>query len=210
MSWTICVFFALTAYLLGSLPTGYLIAKSLKGIDIRQCGSGSTGATNVLRNVGKGAAIAVLAIDILKGALALLVVHGFYEMTGSEILPLSLQPWLITLVGTIAILGHSKSVWLQFKGGKSVATSLGVLLVMNPWAALGTVGVFALMLTWRHIVSLGSISGAIAVNIFMVLLHQPLAYCLFAAIAGFYVILRHRSNIERLLAGVEPAIGRQL
>ncbi|MBP0020127.1 MAG: glycerol-3-phosphate 1-O-acyltransferase PlsY [Cyanobacteria bacterium SBLK] len=210
MSWTICGLFALVAYFLGSLPTGYLMAKSLKGIDIRECGSGSTGATNVLRTVGKEAAIAVLAIDILKGAIALLLVREFYLMTGGNILSLSWQPWLITFAGILAILGHSKSIWLQFKGGKSVATSLGVLLVMNPWVALGTMAVFGLVLVARHIVSLGSICGAIAVNILMVALHQPLPYCLFAAIAGIYVILRHRSNIERLLAGIEPAIGRQL
>lgn len=210
MSWTICGFFALAAYFLGSLPTGYLIAKSLKGIDIRECGSGSTGATNVLRTVGKEAAIAVLAIDILKGAIALFLVRMLYIVTGSDILPLSLQPWLITFAGILAILGHSKSIWLQFKGGKSVATSLGVLLVMNPWVALGTIAVFGLVLAVRQIVSLGSICGAIAVNVLMVALHQPLPYCLFAAIAGVYVILRHRSNIERLLAGIEPAIGRQL
>ncbi|MGK7927997.1 MAG: glycerol-3-phosphate 1-O-acyltransferase PlsY [Spirulina sp.] len=210
MAWTICGFFVLTAYLLGSLPTGYLMTKSLKGIDIREYGSGSTGATNVLRTVGKEAAIAVLAIDILKGAIALLFVRAFYGITGSDILPLNWQPWLITLVGIFVILGHSKPVWLQFKGGKSVATSLGVLLVMNPWVALGTVAVFGLVFAMRRIVSLGSISGAIAVNLLMVLLHQPLPYCLFAALAGFYVILRHRSNIERLLAGNEPAIGKQL
>ncbi|MEM9543171.1 MAG: glycerol-3-phosphate 1-O-acyltransferase PlsY [Cyanobacteria bacterium P01_E01_bin.42] len=210
MSWTTCGLFALAAYFLGSLPTGYLVAKSLKGIDIRECGSGSTGATNVLRTVGKEAAIAVLAIDILKGAIALLLVRQFYLMTGGDILPLSWQPWLITFAGILAILGHSKSIWLKFKGGKSVATSLGVLLVMNPWVALGTIAVFGLVLAARQIVSLGSICGAVAVNVLMVALHQPLPYCFFAAIAGVYVIVRHRSNIERLLAGNEPAIGRQL
>jgi glycerol-3-phosphate acyltransferase PlsY len=210
MAWIICGLFMLSAYLLGSLPTGYLLAKSLKGIDIRQCGSGSTGATNVLRNVGKEAAIAVLAIDILKGAIALLLVRVFYEITISEVLPLSWQPWLVTLMGILVILGHSKSVWLQFKGGKSVATSLGVLFVMNPWVALGTLTVFGLVLALRHIVSLGSISGAFAVNILMVFFHQPLPYCLFAVIAGFYVIVRHRSNIERLFTGTEPAIGKQI
>lgn len=186
------------------------MGKLLKGIDIREYGSGSTGATNVLRTVGKGAAIAVLAIDLLKGAAAPGMVKGFYALAPAGILPETWKYWLVTLTAFAAIIGHSKSMWLKFSGGKSAASGLGVLLVMNPLVGLGTLGVFAFVLAISRIVSLGSICSAIAVNGFMLLLHQPLSYCLFAALAGLYVILRHRTNIERILAGVEPTIGQKL
>jgi glycerol-3-phosphate acyltransferase PlsY len=201
----------LVGYLFGSIPTGYLLAKWLKGIDIREQGSGSTGATNVLRTVGKTAALTVLVLDLLKGAAAVAVVQASFAIAPTLMFPL--QPWyawLVTFAGLAAIFGHSKSIWLNFTGGKSVAASLGVLLMMSPTVALGTIGAFIFVLAFFRIVSLGSISGAIAVNVFMVLLHQPLPYCLFAAVAGVYVILRHRTNIQRILAGTEPLIGQKL
>jgi glycerol-3-phosphate acyltransferase PlsY len=200
--------FVIVAYLLGSIPTGYLVGLYLKGIDIREYGSGGTGATNVLRSVGKEAAIAVLIIDLLKGAIAVLLVKLFYSYAPVEILPPSWQSWLITVSALAALIGHSKSIWLQFTGGKSVATALGVLLVMNPLVALGTLSAFGAMLAISRIVSLSSITGAIAVNLIMILLHQPTPYLVFAAIAGVYVIIRHKSNIQRLIAGTEPKLGQ--
>ena len=200
----------IVAYLLGSIPTGYLAGRYLKGIDIREHGSGSTGATNVLRTLGKGAAIAVLLIDLLKGAIAVALVDIFYVVFPTEIIPNHWQPWLIIATGLAALLGHSKSIFLNFSGGKSVATGLGVLLVMNPIVALGTLGSFLIVLALSRIVSLSSICGAIAVNIFMIFLKQPVPYLLFAALAGIYVIVRHRSNISRLLTGTEPRIGQKL
>ncbi|GAB4533450.1 MAG: glycerol-3-phosphate 1-O-acyltransferase PlsY [Pleurocapsa sp.] len=200
----------IVAYFLGSIPTGYLAGRYLQGIDIREHGSGSTGATNVLRTLGKPAAIAVLIIDILKGALSLLLVNLVFSQVSSDILPASWYPWVITVAAIGAIIGHSKSIWLNFSGGKSVATTLGVLLVMNPWLALGTLGTFLIVLAISRIVSLSSISGAIAVNLVAIALHLPLPYCIFAGIAGIYVIIRHKSNIQRLLAGTEPKIGQTL
>lgn len=196
------------AYLLGSIPTGYLIGRYLQNIDIREHGSGSTGATNVLRTLGKGPAIAVLAVDIVKGAAAVGLVKLVY-LLGPDLLPSVWQLWLIVTVGLIAILGHSRSVWLSFTGGKSVATSIGVIMVINPLAALITLGTFGLGLAITRIVSLSSLIGAVALNVFM-LLGQPLPYILFGAIAGIYVFVRHTANIKRLIAGTEPTIGQKL
>ncbi|MBD1841929.1 glycerol-3-phosphate 1-O-acyltransferase PlsY [Cyanobacteria bacterium FACHB-63] len=205
------------AYLLGSIPTGYLAGR-LKGIDIREVGSGSTGATNVLRTLGKIPAIIVLLIDIGKGALAIAAVnYAFTHLPGwlyfSKIVGLDFslwQPVMVTLAGLAALLGHSKSIWLGFTGGKSVATSLGILLAMNWMVGLATLGVFALSLAVTRIVSISSISGAVSVIAFMLLFAQPLPYVLFAIAGGAYVIWRHQSNIQRLIAGTEPKLGQKI
>lgn len=199
----------LTAYLLGSIPTGYLVGFYLKGIDIRQHGSGSTGATNVLRVIGKLPAIFVFAIDVLKGAIATGMIKLIYYYQITDLIPLAWQDWLVVICGLSAVLGHSKSIWLNFEGGKSVATSLGILAVINPIVSGGTLGTFLLILAITRMVSLGSISGAIAVNVLMILLNQSLPYILFAVMAGIYVIVRHTSNIQRIIAGTEPKIGQQ-
>lgn len=197
------------AYLLGSIPTGYWAGRLLKDIDIREQGSGSTGATNVLRTLGKGAAIAVLIIDVGKGALSVALI-SLVARYSADAIPGTWQPWLVLGVGIAAVIGHSKSIFLNFTGGKSVATGLGILLVMNPAIALATLGSFVVMLALSRMVSLSSITGAIAVNGLMLGLRQPIPYCLFAAAAGLYVILRHKSNIERIFAGTEPKIGQKI
>lgn len=206
------------AYLLGSIPTGYLAGRLLKGIDIREAGSGSTGATNVLRTIGKIPAIVVLLIDIGKGALAIAAVnYAFTYLPGwlyfSKIVGLDFnlwQPVMVTLAGLAALFGHSKSIWLGFTGGKSVATSLGILLAMNWMVALSTVGVFALSIASTRIVSISSIAGAVSVIAFMLLFAQPLPYLLFAIAGGAYVIWRHRTNIQRIIEGTEPKLGQKL
>jgi glycerol-3-phosphate acyltransferase PlsY len=210
---TLCGITLVSAYLLGSIPTGYTVGKLLKGIDIREFGSGSTGATNVLRTLGKGPGAFVLTIDCLKGVLAIFFVYWLFHFAQSQnLIPAAVdariwQPWMITLAGLAAILGHSKSIFLGFTGGKSVATSLGVLLAMNWLLALLTAAVFAIVVASSRIVSLSSIASAIAVPMLMILLHQPLAYILFGIAGGFYVIWRHTSNIKRLIAGTEPKLG---
>ena len=203
---TISLLLIIAAYLLGSIPTGYAVGRYLKGIDLREHGSGSTGATNVLRTVGKLPAAAVLAIDMLKGIAAVASVNSIYTFT--DLLPTHWYSWLVVAAALSAIIGHSKSIWLGFTGGKSVATTLGILLIMNPIVALGTLATFGIILAVSRIVSLSSICGAIAVNILMLVFSQPLPYSIFAALAGLYVILRHKSNIQRLLAGNEPKIGQ--
>jgi glycerol-3-phosphate acyltransferase PlsY len=204
------------AYLLGSIPTGYLLGRSLKGIDIRDYGSGSTGATNVLRVVGKGAGATVLAVDMLKGAMAIALVKLAYQ-SGSVLLawaPPEIDPthwfaWIAVLAGLSVVLGHSKSVWLQFSGGKSVATGLGLLLALNWQVGLSAFAIFGVVLALSRIVSLSSIVSVASVSVLMVALHQPLAYILLGLVGGSYVVIRHRTNIQRLWAGTEPRLGQQ-
>jgi glycerol-3-phosphate acyltransferase PlsY len=200
------------AYLLGSLPTGYLIARWMKGIDIRQYGSGGTGATNVLRTVGKGPAIAVLMIDLLKGLLAVLLVGLAWPqvltLATEGSLVLDWQPWVTMLAGVLAVVGHSKSVWINFTGGKSAASGLGVLLGLAWPVALGAAATFGLTLALSRIVSLSSMAAAIATVILLAATGQPLPYVVLGSLGAFYVILRHRSNIDRLLAGTEPRLGQ--
>lgn len=203
------------AYLFGSLPSGYWTGKLLKGIDIREHGSKSTGATNVLRTLGKGPAIAVLLIDVLKGAAAILFARWFYTIPAvvSAIPPtLSLQtwlPWLVTLAALMAVVGHSRSVWIGFTGGKSAATGLGVLLAMAWQVGVGILLVFVLVLAISRIVSLGSMAAVVAAIALMWAFHQPLAYQLVTIVGGLFVIWRHQANIQRLLAGTEPRLGQQ-
>ena len=212
---TLCAAILLVAYLLGSIPTGYIAARLVKGIDIREHGSGSTGATNVLRTLGKGPGLLVLIIDMLKGVLAIALVYQVFIFAASNnIIPQTINadlwlPSMVTLAGLSAVIGHSKSIWLGFSGGKSVATSLGVLLAMSWQVAASTVGVFGIVLALSRIVSLSSISGAISVSLLMLLFAQPLPYILFGIAGGLYVIWRHRSNIQRILAGTEPRLGEK-
>jgi glycerol-3-phosphate acyltransferase PlsY len=212
---SLCTAILLVAYLLGSIPTGYTAARILKGIDIREHGSGSTGATNVLRTLGKGPGLLVLIVDMLKGVLAIALVYQvFIWFASHNIIPNTINAnlWLdsmVTLAGLAAVIGHSKSIWLGFSGGKSVATSLGVLLAMSWQVALSTVGVFGCVLALSRIVSLSSIAGAIAVPLLMLLFGQPLPYILFGIAGGLYVIWRHRSNIQRLLTRTEPRLGQK-
>jgi len=205
----------LISYLLGSIPFGYLAGRLLKGIDIREHGSGSTGATNVLRTLGKGPGAAVLLVDVLKGIGAIAVVRWAYlfPLELSKLIPTGIEPsywlpWVVILSGLVAILGHSKSIWLGFTGGKSVATSLGILLAMSWPVGFGTLAVFGVTLALTRIVSLGSIAGAIAVSVLMVLMGEPLPYLLFALVGGGFVMWRHRSNIQRLWVGTEPRLGQ--
>lgn len=175
-------------YLLGSFPTGYLLVKGLRGIDIREHGSGGTGATNVLRTVGKGPALVVFGVDLLKGALAVWLVRALFPMlldgAGVGVVTADWRPWLEMLAGLMALIGHSRSVWLGFTGGKSVASGLGVLLALAWPVALGALGVFAATLATSRFVSLGSILAAIATVVLMVITEQPLAYLILAILGG--------------------------
>ncbi|MBN9491595.1 MAG: glycerol-3-phosphate acyltransferase [Alphaproteobacteria bacterium] len=204
------------AYLLGSTPTGYLAGRLLKGIDIREHGSGSTGATNVLRTLGKLPALVVLLIDVLKGMLAIAVawlvcpwLYAELSVTSPTALDLqSLASWTVCLAGLAAVLGHGRSIWLNFTGGKSAATGLGVLLAMSWPVGLGAAAVFGVVLAISRIVSLGSMLAAVTAIVLVCSLEQPLPYRLLVIAGGLYVIVRHRANIQRLLAGKEPRLGK--
>ncbi len=206
----------IAAYFLGAFPTGFLLGKTLKGIDIREHGSKSTGATNVLRTLGKGPGALVLAVDVVKGVLAIALVLWAYASNAGLLnhVPNTLDagawaPWMAILAGLFAILGHSKSIWLQFQGGKSVATGLGILLMLNWQVGLAMLGIFGVVIALSRMVSLSSISAALALPVLMVIFHQPLAYSLFGIVGGLYVVWRHWANIERILAGTEPRLGQK-
>jgi glycerol-3-phosphate acyltransferase PlsY len=201
------------AYLLGSTPTGYWAGKLLKGIDIREHGSRSTGATNVLRTLGKWPALMVLLADVLKGVAALVVARWLYTLPSvTPPAALDLQtwvPWAVCLAGLAALFGHSHSIWLNFSGGKSAATGLGVLLAMSWPVGVGAAAAFAVVLAVFRIVSLSSMLAALTAIALVCGLEQPLPYRLLVIAGGVYVIVRHRANIQRLLAGTEPRLGQR-
>jgi acyl phosphate:glycerol-3-phosphate acyltransferase len=205
------------AYLCGSFPTGYIVGRMV-GIDIRECGSGSTGATNVWRTVGKKAGITVFIVDLLKGLIPVLLMKSSLDITAKLNLfiakfadyTIAYSPqgheWFIVGAAMMALLGHTRSIWLGFKGGKAVASGLGVLLGLNWLVAIAAFGVWlATMAIWRT-VSLSSILAAIAAPILMIITQSPFSYCAFALIGSAYVIYLHRSNIERLRQGTEPTL----
>ncbi len=207
---TITIGIFLFAYLCGSLPTGYIAGKLLQGIDIREHGSGSTGATNVLRTLGKVPGSIVLLIDALKGVLAITIVNAIYHFNLFPKLPVEWQAYLVPLAAIGAILGHSKSIWLGFSGGKSVATGVGVLLAMSWQVGLMTIAIFGISIAISRIVSISSIVGALSVTIWMLVFDRPLPAVVFAIVGGIYVTWLHRKNIQRLLAGTEPKLGQKL
>jgi glycerol-3-phosphate acyltransferase PlsY len=181
-----------TAYLIGSIPTGLLLGK-VYGIDVRTEGSGNIGATNLYRTVGRKVGIITLIGDCLKGLIPVMLVK--YSC--------GLQPEYAVWVGLAAFCGHVFSVFLKFKGGKGVATALGVFLALAPLALVAAVVVFAaLMIIWRY-VSLGSICAAATMPIAVALLGGSKILIIVTLVIALVVILRHHENIRRLLAGTE-------
>ncbi|PCK81254.1 glycerol-3-phosphate 1-O-acyltransferase PlsY [Rhizobium sophoriradicis] len=214
--WLGSAFGLLIAYLLGSMPTGYLAGKLLRGIDIREHGSKSTGATNVLRTLGKWPALFVLLVDVLKGATAIIFARWYYPWLftwPSFPLPTGLDfqnlvSWSVCLSGLAVLLGHGRSIWLKFTGGKSAATGLGVLLAISLPVGLGAAVVWSVVLAIFRIVSLSSILAALTAIVLVFSFEHSMPYRLLVVAGGLYVIVRHRANIQRLLAGAEPRLGK--
>ena len=187
------------AYIIGSIPTGYIIVKLFTGQDIRTIGSGSTGATNVKRVMGKKWFFTVMILDAIKGALP--VVLAYFFTTAFKDIGL-----LPVIAAVFAIIGHSKSIFLKFTGGKSVASGVGTLLALNWQAGLIIAAVWAVITWFSRYVSLGSIIALALAPVIMWILKSPLAYVIYALIAAIYVIYLHRENIKRLIAGNENKV----
>ncbi len=188
-------------YLFGSFPSGYLVVRIAKGIDIRSLGSGSTGATNVLRHIGKRAAITVFLLDLFKGVLSILLAKYF----------LLNDSWQVA-IGLSTLIGHIWPIWLNWKGGKAVATGLGIFLGLSWQVGLATLGIFVIIITLFRIVSLASVSAALALPLIMFLSFSTsnfsLPFLIISLLAMTLVIWRHRENIIRLIKGKEPRIGQ--
>lgn len=195
----------LLAYVLGSIPSGYLAARWLKGVDIRTLGSGSTGATNVLRQVGKGPALVVFLVDVFKGTGAVLLAKLLLNSNGTS----AISDWWVVGAGLAALSGHIWPVWLGWRGGKAVATGLGMLLGLAWPVGLACFGVFLTVISLFRIVSLSSVVAALSLPVLMWAASEGTAYLSVAIIAMVLVVWRHRSNIKRLLAGSEPRIGQK-
>jgi acyl phosphate:glycerol-3-phosphate acyltransferase len=186
-------------YGLGSVPTGLLIARWQAGVDIRQHGSGNIGMTNVLRAVGKEAAVLTLAGDLAKGLVPVLLACAWLT-----------SPWTIGLVALAAIIGHMYPLFAGFQGGKGVATSLGAFIPLLPGPLLIACVAFAACVAFRRQVSLGSLAAAASLPMVAFLWGSPRAYVLYALVTAALIWYRHRENIQRLLAGTEPAIGQRV
>ena len=187
------------AYLIGSIPTGYLIVKAKTGQDIRTVGSGSTGATNVKRVLGKKWFFTVMLLDAFKGALPVILAKIF----GTAGITYGILP-VVAAVGVIV--GHSKPCFLNFKGGKSVASGVGTILALNFFAGIIIALVWAVITYITRYVSVGSISALLLSPLLMYKLSSPAAYVVYCAVGAVYIIYLHRENIKRLLSGTENKV----
>ncbi|MDX2034618.1 MAG: glycerol-3-phosphate 1-O-acyltransferase PlsY [Blastocatellia bacterium] len=194
------------AYLLGSIPFGFLIVRLKSGADVRETGSGGTGATNVSRKAGKAAGIVTLALDAVKGFAAVWVARRLTGEAGTS--------WVVAGAAVLAVIGHCFPVWLKFKAGKGVATGLGVFLAIVPWAVLAAFAIFLGIFLRTRYVSLGSVVAAAFIPLWTLGVHlwleptpgiAPIMTALCASSA--VIIAKHRENIRRLQAGTENRFG---
>ncbi len=192
------ILFIVLAYLIGSIPTGFLIVKAKTGQDIRTIGSGSTGATNVKRVLGKNWFFTVMILDAIKGALPIVLARVCHLADHLGIVE--------TLCAVAVIIGHSKPIFLQFKGGKSVASGVGTILALNWIAGLIIALIWAGITYISKYVSLGSIIALGLSPFIMFFLKSPIGYVIYCAIAGVYIIYLHRENIKRLIKGEESKV----
>lgn len=196
--WAYILIFAVVAYLIGSIPTGYLIVKAKTGQDIRTIGSGSTGATNVKRVLGKKWFFTVMVLDAIKGMVPVLIAK--YLTFGDSL-------GLVAVVSAVmVIVGHSKPLFLGFKGGKSVASGIGTIYALNFYVGLILTVVWSIITYFTKYVSVGSIIALICAPFLMYFLKNPIGYTVYATIAAIYIVYLHRENIKRLLKGTENKV----
>ena len=197
---------AAAAYLLGSIPMGYLLVRIFRRQDIRSVGSGNIGATNVLRFGGVGLGVLTFLLDVLKGSAAVWLGGAL----GAWLMPAVPLRNAQALAALFAVLGHMFTCWLHFHGGKGVATGFGVFLVASPWAALAAIGVFAVVFALSRYVSVGSILAAASFLVFAWFFppgpHPPIFYAVECIIA-LLIIVKHHQNIRRLFTGRESRFG---
>ncbi|MDG5468683.1 glycerol-3-phosphate 1-O-acyltransferase PlsY [Deltaproteobacteria bacterium IMCC39524] len=193
MNNTLFILIMIAIYLIAAIPTGVVLARLMGGEDVRQKGSGNIGATNVYRVAGKLAGVLTLVGDTLKGFLPLLALKTWLEPT----------PTQLGIASAVAILGHCYPVYLKFKGGKGVATALGIFLVLSPKAVFFALIVFILTVAITRYISLGSVLSALSAPLVILLLNHPQPIFLATLFIAALVIWRHNSNIRRLLDGTE-------
>lgn len=192
---------ALVAFLLGSIPFSWLLARISGGIDIRRVGSGNVGATNVVRAIGFGPGVLALGLDATKGALAVQCARWIGgETAGTP---------LLALAGLAAVLGHCFTPFLRFRGGKGVATGAGVFGVLAPWGLVCALMVFMGVVALTRIVALGSVAAATALPVATHLVYRDLPTTLVALIVAALVVIFHRGNLNRILRGSEDRLGKK-
>ena len=190
---------AIAAYLIGSISTGYLIVKAKTGEDIRTIGSGSTGATNVKRVLGKKWFFIVLLLDAFKGALPVILAKLFISVGAKY----GLAP---VIASVAVIIGHSKSIFLQFKGGKSVASGVGTILALNWIVGLIIAAIWGAITYTTKYVSVGSIIALLLSPLIMYFAKAPIAYICYCTLGAIYIVYLHRENIKRLIDGCENKV----
>jgi len=194
------------SYLIGSIPTSYIIGRIVKGIDIREYGSGNIGATNLMRSVGKIPGIIALILDVGKGLLPVIFIAGLFY---SEAFFIS-EPLFKVILGISSVCGHIWTIFLRFKGGKGVATTIGVLLGLAPIVTSIGLLIWLIVVLISRYVSLGSIIMAVSLPLLMMILRRPIEYTLLSAILCVFISYKHKQNIRRLIDGTEYKIGRKI
>ena len=189
--------FAIAGYLLGSFPTGVVLSRRKYGIDVREMGSGNIGATNVTRVFGWYAGVLVFVVDFLKSFVPLMIIRAYYPG----------QPWLLTAAASGLVLGHCFSAYLHLRGGKGVATSFGCLTVVAPWLALFAVLAYFILLIVTRISAVGSLGGIVVTWIYLAVVRPSQDVIALVATISLIVIVRHRSNIQRLISTARTARG---
>ena len=197
---------AILSYLIGSVPFAYITGRILKGIDIRNYGSGNVGASNVLRVLGKGPGISVLLLDIGKGLLIILVVPLIFYKAD---FPIKMEIFKV-ICALCAVAGHNWTVFLNFRGGKGVAITIGIFFALAPIAALFAMCLFLIVASISRYISLSSMVSSVSLPIFMALFRSPIEYLFLGILLALLIIFMHGSNIGRLLKGTERKIGEKL